>query len=433
MTTTTTATRRKTAETLPEKKPMDRLLIYLTLVLICVGIFMVYDASYAFSIEHFHGDSFHFVKRQAIGAAIGFGFLLVALRVPYWRWKDGALGFVSIAVILLVAVLVPHVGISIAGARRWLGHGAISFQPSELAKVALIIYLARRTAVGVKSMRDFQSGVLPPLLMIAVLAGLIAKEPDMGTAIVLTATGLVMLCLAGARAKHMASLIGGAVLIGAAYAVSKPYRLHRLTAFLDPKADQYHTGYQVWHALIALGSGGVTGFGLGEGREKLFLPEGDTDFIFPVIAEEWGLIGTLVLVAVFLLIAWRGFTISYRTKNAFGTMLAAGLTTLITVQALLNISVATASLPNTGVPLPFISYGGSSLLLMMVCIGLLLNISRYPEGPDAAKNHVDPNEDEWNRRWNKETYIPRPERPVPATTVRLDRAKRRTHTHLTEK
>ncbi len=409
----------------PEKQPLDRLLIYLTLTLICVGIFMVYDASYAFSIEHFHGDSFHFVRKQAFGVVVGLGALLLALRVPYWHWKGVAKFGVALSAFLLLAVLVPHVGISIGGARRWLGHGAVNFQPSELAKLMLVLYLARATAVGTKLMRDFKTGVLPPLLVIGMLAALIAKEPDMGTAIVLAGTGLVMLSMAGARAKHMTALVGGALALGALYAVSKPYRLHRLSAFLNPKADQYHTGYQVWHALIALGSGGVTGFGLGEGREKLYLPMANTDFIFPVIAEEWGLIGTLALVVVFLLIAWRGFTIAYHTKNSFGTLLAAGLTTMISLQALLNISVATASLPNTGVPLPFISYGGSSLVLMMTCIGLLLNVSRYPDGPDA-KNRIAPNEDDFNRRWGRDAYLPRAEyRPSAPVVRRLDRAKRR--------
>ena len=364
-----TTTTRRPSQTVVEAKPMDRLLIYLTLMLMCVGIFMVYSASYAFSIEHFHGDSTHFVRRQAMWALVGFGCLLAVLKIPYWHLRHWAKFGLSIAALLLIAVLIPHVGISIGGARRWLGRGAANFQPSEFAKLMLVLFLARYASAGARVMRDFQKGVLPPLLVIAALTMLIAKEPDLGTAIVLAGTGLVMLCLAGVRAKYMVGMIGGAVLAGAFYAVSKPYRLHRLTAFRDPQADQYHSGYQVWHALIALGSGGLTGFGLGEGREKLYLPMANTDFIFPVIAEEWGLIGTLTLLVVFLLIAWRGFTIAYHTKNTFGTLLAAGVTTIISLQALLNISVATASLPNTGVPLPFISYGGSSLVLMMVCIG----------------------------------------------------------------
>jgi cell division protein FtsW len=281
-------------------------------------------------------------------------------------------------------------------------------------------------AVGEKTMRDFRTGVLPPLIVIGLLAALIAKEPDLGTAMVLAGTGLTMLCLAGARPKHIASLTGGVVVAVALYAITSPNRLRRLMVYMNPKADHFGDGYQVWHSLIALGSGGVTGFGLGEGREKLYLPMANTDFIFPIIAEEWGLIGTLTLIALFLLIAWRGFMIAYHTKNAFGTLLAAGLTILISLQALLNISVTTALVPDTGVPLPFISYGGSALVLMMACIGLLLNISRYPDGPDVAKKQIEPNEDEWNRRWNRNAYLPRPEYRSAAPVVRrLDRSKRR--------
>lgn len=412
-----------------DKKPMDRLLFMLTCLLICVGISMVYDASYAYSIEHFHGDSFHFVKRQCLWAVGGCIAMLVTIRVPYWRWRGLAVFAVSIAAILLVAVLVPHIGIRLNGARRWLGHGAIQFQPSELAKLALVLYLAHKCSTGAKTLRDFKSGLLPPLLVLAVLVGLIAKEPDMGTAIVLGGTGLVILFLAGARPRHMAALMGGALLLGTAHVISASYSLSRLNTYLDPKADRYDAGYQVWHALIALGSGGVTGMGLGEGREKFFLPMSYTDFIFPVIAEEWGLIGALILMTIFFLFAWRGFIIAYHTKDVFGTLLASGITTLITLQAVLNISVATASLPNTGVPLPFVSYGGSSLVLMMAAVGLLLNISCHPNGQGgAAKEPSAPSEYDWENRHNRPPYLPRREdyEPAEPSVHRLDRAKRRT-------
>jgi len=299
---------------------------------------------------------------------------------------------------------VPHVGIVVNGARRWLGHGQFRFQPSEIAKFVLVLYLARTLAGKMTIRRRPKDGLLPPLGMIALLAGLIAIEQDLGTALVLCITGLVMLYLAGAQRRHMAIVLAVVGAAGVLFAVSKPYRLHRLTAFLDPRADQYHTGYQVWHALIALGSGGVEGMGLGEGREKLFIPEPRTDFIFPVIAEEWGLIGTLALVALFAFVAMRGFAIAYRTKDPFGALLAGGITTIISVQALINMAVATASIPDTGVPLPFISYGGSSLVLMLLGIGIILNISCYPDGPEGkAKNTIEPNEDDWNRRWDRKT------------------------------
>ena len=191
----------------------------------------------------------------------------------------------------------------------------------------------------------------------------------------------------------------------------KSYRMHRMMAFLNPKADQLHAGYQVWHGLMALGSGGITGRGLGEGVEKLYIPMASSDFIFPVIGEEWGLIGTLILVVVFALIALRGFTIAYQTKDPFGALLAAGITTLISVQALVNMAVATSSIPDTGVPLPFISSGGSALVLMMAGVGLLLNISTFPDGPGAAERRgrrkAGPYEEDWNRRWERGNFASR--------------------------
>jgi cell division protein FtsW len=408
------------------RQPMDSLLLWLTFLLLGVGIVSVYDASYAIAVEKLHGDSFHFVKMQAAWAVVGLFVLWGATRLPYWKLKSVAVIGISLAIFLLLAVLIPHIGIPINGARRWLGHGQVRFQPSELAKLALVLYLARILAGSLKIKTQPKQGLLPALGVIGLLAALIAKEPDLGTALVLSMTGLVMLFLAGARPAHLGSIIGTAAVAVALFIAFEPYRARRITAFLDPKADQYHTGYQVWHALIALGSGGVGGMGLGEGREKLFIPEPRTDFIFPVIAEEWGLIGTLALVALFVFVAARGFGIAYRTRDPFGALLAAGITTLISVQALINMAVATASIPDTGVPLPFISYGGSSLVLMMLGIGILLNISSYPDGPDGpVQNTVEPNEDDWNRRWDRKAVRPAVTPSSASSTVRrLDRARR---------
>lgn len=410
----------------PQRQPMDGLLLWLTFLLLGIGIVSVYDASYAIAVEKLHGDSFHFVKMQAGWACLGLLALLGATRMPYWKWKKGAVIGITLAIFLLLAVLIPHVGITVNHARRWLGHGQLRFQPSELAKIALVMYLARVLAGSLKIKNAPKQGLLPPLIVIGILAALIAKEPDLGTALVLSMTGLVMLFLAGARPAHLGVIFGAAAVAVALFIAFEPYRAHRITAFLDPKADQYATGYQVWHALIALGSGGVGGMGLGEGREKLFIPEPRTDFIFPVIAEEWGLIGTLALVALFVFVAARGFGIAYRTRDPFGALLAAGLTTLISVQALINMAVATASIPDTGVPLPFISYGGSSLVLMMLGIGILLNISCYPDGPEGpAQDRIEPNEDDWNRRWGHSEAAPSVTSSSASPTLRrLDRARR---------
>ncbi len=405
------------------RQPMDRLLLSLTFLLLGIGIVSVYDASYAVAIEKLHGDSFHFVKMQGAWAVGGLLALWGASRVPYWHWKKVAVIGLSLAILALVAVLVPHVGIAVNGARRWIGHGSIRVQPSEFAKLALVLYLARVLAGSAKIRTRPKEGLLPPLLVIGLLAALIAKEPDLGTALVLATTGLILLFLAGARAAHLGVIFGAAAAVIALYVAFEPYRARRITAFLDPKADQYHTGYQVWHALIALGSGGITGMGLGEGREKLFIPEPRTDFIFPVIAEEWGLIGTLALVLLFVFVAARGFAIAYSTRDPFGALLAAGITSLISVQALINMAVATASIPDTGVPLPFISYGGSSLVLMLLGIGILLNISSHPDGPDGpAARETPPNEDDWNRRWDRMTVSTRPS-SLPPSVRRLDRSR----------
>ena len=272
----------------PQRQPMDSLLLWLTFLLLGIGIVSVYDASYAIAVEKLHGDSFHFVKMQAGWACLGLLALLGATRLPYWKWRSVAVIGITLATFLLIAVLIPHVGITVNHAQRWLGHGQLRFQPSELAKIALVMYLARVLAGSLKIKNAPKQGLLPPLAVIGVLAALIAKEPDLGTALVLSMTGLVMLFLAGARPAHLGIIFGVAAAAVTMFIAFEPYRAHRITAFLNPKADQYHTGYQVWHALIALGSGGVGGMGLGEGREKLFIPEPRTDFIFPVIAEEWG-------------------------------------------------------------------------------------------------------------------------------------------------
>ncbi len=406
-----------------QRQPMDKLLLWMTFLLLGIGIVSVYDASYAVAVEKLHGDSFHFVKTQMAWAGFGLLALWGASRLPYWHWKKAAVIAVALAILMLVAVLVPHVGIAVNGARRWLGHGAVRFQPSEVAKLAAVLYLARVLAGSLKIKTRPKEGLVPPLLMIGLLAALIAKEPDLGTALVLATTGLIMLFLAGARPAHLGALLGGAAVLVAGFVALEPYRARRITAFLDPKADQYHTGYQVWHALIALGSGGVTGMGLGEGREKLFIPEPRTDFIFPVIAEEWGLVGTLGLVALFLFVAARGFAIAYGTRDPFGALLAAGITALISVQALINMAVATASIPDTGVPLPFISSGGSSLVLMLLGIGILLNISSHPDGPEGAQKHAPtPGEDDWNRRWDRGSDAPAIV-PRPSSVRRLDKSR----------
>lgn len=361
-----------------KKHPMDRMLFLMTLVLMGVGVVTVFDASYALALEHRHGNPYYFVVLQATWAFLGLIAMFGARIIPYKLWKQIALHGIAVTAVLLVCVFIPHVGIWAGGARRWVGHGIFRVQPSEIAKVTLVMYLARYAAANPSRLRRFKEGLLPPLLFLTVIVVLIAKEPDLGTAMVVGGSGLTLLFLAGARRKHILSIIGVSIVLIIIYTVAQPYRQNRIKAWLHPAAGKLGNSYQVFHSEVAIGTGGPMGVGLGEGKEKLYIPMARTDFIFPVIAEEWGLIGTLGLIAAFFIVCIRGFTIAYQTKDPFGSFLAAGITTVITLQALVNVGVATGTIPDTGVPLPFISYGGSSMIFSMIGIGILLNISCNP-------------------------------------------------------
>lgn len=363
------------------KRSPDIWLFAITVALLVIGIFMVFDASYARAgqAKFTDGDSYYFVKRQAAFAIAGLIAMFVAQRIPFWRLKPFATVFLLLSVIGLGAVLV--VGREVNGAVRWIGNGVINVQPSEFAKLALVLYLANLLTRPKLDIGDLQTGMIPALLPIGVIAILVMLEPDMGTTIVTCATGVILIYVAGARTRHMMGIMAGAVLGGAVLIVTEPYRMARLLSFLNPFADYDNTGYQVCRSLIALGSGGPVGVGLCEGREKIFyLPAEHTDFILAVLGEEMGLIGTMGLALLFLLFAIRGFQIAKKTKDNFGKFLAVGVTSLIAGQALLNMLVVTSTVPATGVPLPFISYGGSSLALNLMSVGILLGISQHPNG-----------------------------------------------------
>jgi len=392
----------------PLKQPMDKLLLVLTITLIGIGIVSVFDASYASQLRLSESE-YLLVAKQARWAVIGLAVMLVTMRIPYWTWRKYAFPAIAASIILLVCVFVPHIGHSINYSRRWVGPSALSLQPSEFAKLALILYLAHICTVQGPRLKRLQEGLLPLLSVVTVTCVLIEREPDLGTAMVLFATSTVMLYVAGARGRHLGSLLGLVAFVVLAMSITKPYRMLRLIAFTNPKAYQLDNGYQVWHSLIAIGSGGFAGRGLGDGIEKIFIPMAPTDFIFPVIAEEWGFVGAVIVVTLFLLIVARGYTIAHSTKDTFGSLLATGLTAMIALQSLINIAVATSSIPDTGVPLPFISYGGSSLVMLMASIGLLLNISRYPEGRgrlDSPDGPPRPNERDFEKRWSR-PYVPR--------------------------
>jgi cell division protein FtsW len=362
---------------MPRRLTPDVWLFGAALVLVSVGVVMVYSASAVVAADRFH-DPYFFLKKQLFWALLGAGVLLAGLRCDY-RWLEKAVvPALIVALVLLVLVLVPPIGQAINGTRRWIRLGPVSFQPVELAKLALVVYLASFLAERREQVQDFRRGFLPPLAVAAALAGLVFAQPDLGNCLALIALTFALLFLAGSRVHHLALVVGSAVplLVVAIYAA--PYRLRRMTAFWDPWQDPRGSGFQIIQSWLALGSGGLVGRGAGESKQKLFyLPEAHTDFIFAVLGEELGFLGAVAMIALFVVLIWRGLRIGLRAGDPFGAYLALGITTLIATQTLLNLGVVTGMLPTKGLPLPFISFGGSALLMTMLSTGVLLNISQH--------------------------------------------------------
>lgn len=354
---------------------VDLTLLSAVLGMLGFGMVMVFSASSVEAGVIIH-NPYYYLERQAIWALLGLGLMAFFSRLDYHRLRRYAGPIAAGTLFLLVVVLVPHIGRSVNGAQRWLGFGSLLFQPSELAKFSLVLLFARYMTSEI-DVRSYTQGILVPFGLLAVVAALIVKEPDLGTAVALTATVFVMLFVAGVKGSHLMTLVGVALAaVGGLIAVA-PYRLSRFLAFLNPQADPLGTGYHITQSLYALGAGGLFGVGLGGSALKYFyLPEQHTDFIFAIIGEELGLVGTTLVLMLFFVVAWRGLRTAMLAPDRFGTLLAAGLTAMIAVQALVNIAVVTASMPITGIPLPFISYGGSSLVFALAGVGVLLNVSR---------------------------------------------------------
>jgi len=358
-------------------KSPDFILFFAVVVLLGLGVVMVYSSS-AVSAQANYSDSFYFLKRQLIWSVLGILAMLFTMHVDYHVWRKLAKPIMLATLVLLVMVLIPGLGKVVNGARRWLGVGSLYLQPSEIAKLSMVLFSADSLAKNQNKLVSFTKGLLPQLLGLLIVFGLILKEPDLGTALAIGGTIFVLLFTAGAQVSHLVYLgsVGVAGIVAAI--ILEPYRLKRLLAFSDPWSDPLDTGYHIIQSLYAIGSGGMFGVGLGRSREKfLYLPEPHTDFIFAILGEELGFIGTAVVIILFFLFAWRGLKIAIAAPDIFGSMLATGLTTMIVVQALMNIAVVTASMPVTGIPLPFISFGGSALIFTLTGVGILLNISRY--------------------------------------------------------
>ncbi len=359
---------------------IDRLLLAVVLLLCGVGAVMVYSASAVTAAARFH-DSFHFLRRQLVAMALGLAAMAVALWAGYRRAEKLAYPFLAVALAALVLVLVPGIGRLAGGARRWIDLGIVSVQPAEAAKLALVLYLAHSLAKKKEKVRTFSIGFLPHLLVAGALMALCLLEKDLGTCVVLALVLFIMLFAAGAKVSYLlGALFLSLPLLWKAIA-GTPYRMERILAWLDPFSHRKRAGYQMWESMVGIGNGGWFGQGLGQGRSKLFyLPEAHTDFIAAVIAEELGLVGLVLLILIYAVFAWRGLRAAMRAADGFGCYLALGVTTLIAVQALVNLGVVTVLLPTKGLTLPFVSYGGSSLITVLAASGLLLSVSRGQGG-----------------------------------------------------
>lgn len=358
---------------------MQRSGIYLLLIsvvgLIALGVVMLFSTS-AFAQDS-HGDIYYFVKRQGFWLVMGTGACVVGALVDYHRWRRWWPYFYGISALLLALCLVPHVGMRINGSVRWLNLHFAAFQPSEVAKIAAVFFLAWWFSRPETDPRKFVQGLCIPVTVVMCLVALIAAEVDLGTSALIGATAIAVCFIGGANGW----LIGGSIMVGLgsllAVAMLIPERAARMTTFMNPEGDKLGKGLQQWQALIAFGSGGFEGLGLGEGRQKmLYLPYAHTDFIFPMIGEELGLRFTWLVVFGFILIILSGGLIAANAKDRFGKLLAMGILLLISLQAAVNIGMTTSLLPNKGMPLPFISYGGSNLAVSLFMIGILVNIHR---------------------------------------------------------
>lgn len=349
-------------------KKIDQALLAVVLGLTFFGVLMVYDASSVTAFRDF-GDKFFYAKQQALWAILGFLVLFLASKFDYRRLKTLAPFLMFATIVLLVAVLIPSLGTRALGARRWLSFAGISIQPSELAKLASVLYLS--------SFLEKKKNILPFVFLLGILITLIMLQPDLGTTVVIMGTGLCLYFVSGAPLFGLLILTILALVVGFALILVSPYRKERFLTFLNLTRDPLEASYHIRQVLLALGSGGLFGLGLGQSRQKYeYLPEAMTDSIFAVIGEEIGFLGSLVLISAFLFIVFRGLKIAKEAPDFFGQLLASGISCWIGIQTLINLSAMVVLVPLTGVPLPFISYGGSSLVVTLAGIGILLNISK---------------------------------------------------------
>lgn len=356
---------------------VDSILLLVTLILVAVGTVMIYSSSSILAMERFK-DAQYFLKKQIFFVILGIVLMILLTKISYQKMKELALPAIVLSAVLLILLMLPHMGIQAGGARRWLNLGVASFQVTEFVKIALVLFLANLLAKNVKDIKDFKYGVLLPLCVTFFIIGLIMLQPDFGTAVIVALIMMMMLYLTGSRVKHLSGLVAAAIPIGIYFIMHKSYRMARVTSFLNPWDDPRDSGFQIIQSLLSFGSGGAFGVGLGDGMQKLFyLPEPHTDFILSIIAEESGFIGVALIILLFALFALRGFIIAFKAPDLFGTLLAAGLTMVIALEAFINIAGVMGLIPLKGLALPFVSYGGSALIMSLIAVGILLNISSH--------------------------------------------------------
>jgi len=360
-----------------ERRRVSMPLLVAVLALVAIGVVMVYSASSVRALLS-NNDPARYGIAQAIFAAIGLSAMVIVSRIDFRIYRYLAIPAYLGALALLVVVLVPGVGVEVGGSQRWLSVPLIgNFQPAEVAKLAIILYLAHWLDRRGRAAHGLRGGLVPFALLVAPGFLLIAFEPDLGTAGIYAVAALSVFFMSGASLVGFVAVAGAAVAAAVIFVSRTPYQLARVTTFLDPERDPLGAGYNAMQALMALAMGGLAGVGLGDSRQKyLYLPAPSTDFIYAIIGEEWGLIGTLIVLILFLVIAWQGYRIAVHAPDTFSGLLAAGITTWLVVQAVINMMVVTALWPVTGVPLPFISYGGTALIINLVAVGVLLSISR---------------------------------------------------------
>ncbi|MBI4065392.1 putative lipid II flippase FtsW [Candidatus Gottesmanbacteria bacterium] len=350
---------------------VDAFLVLIILTLAGIGILMVYNASVAIAIRDF-SDQYYFVREQIKWLGIGIVSLIVFSSIDYHRWYKLSLPLLIGALVLLLAVFIPGLGVRALGAHRWLNFGFFVVQPAEITKLILIMYLSAWFSLKEKG----RLGAF--LLLLGMVVGLIIAQPNLGTAVIIICIAILLYFLSGAPVWQFIVLIPLFIIGAGGLAVAAPYRFKRLTTFFDPESDPLGASYQIRQILLAFGSGGWFGVGIGKSRQKYeYLPEANTDSIFAIIGEELGFIGAAIIIGLFLLLVWRGFRIAKHAPDSFGRLLALGISSWVAIQTIINLSAMVALIPLTGVPLPLVSYGGSSLIILLSGLGILLNISRH--------------------------------------------------------